>query len=93
MNFEVSDNKGSRVWGCSKHAIEQFLERDKFCKGYREAIVTMLKMIEKANFVTYDLQQGSDIYHYKNWVFVCKESTVVTIYPAKTSKWVHLLKF
>jgi hypothetical protein len=91
MNLQVSDNKGERVWGCSKHAIEQFLERDKFVKTYRQAIMTMLKMIDKAVFITYDLQQGSDIYYHKNWVFVCKESTIVTIYQKQGCKWEHLI--
>lgn len=92
MNLELSENKGTRVWGCSKHSIEQFLERDKFCKDYRQAIVTILKMIDKATFICFDLEQNSDIYFYKSWVFVCKESTVVTIYPKKGCKWSKLIK-
>jgi len=91
MNFEISENKGERVWGASKHAIERFLEKDKFCKDYRQAIITILKMVSKSNYVCFDFEQGSHIYHYKAWVFVCKESTVVTVYPSKGSKWEHLL--
>lgn len=91
MQLEISENKGERKWGCSKHSIEQFMLRNKFCKDYKTAIITILKMIDKATFVCYDFQQSSDIFTYKNWVFVCKESTVVTIYPRKGCKWEHLI--
>jgi hypothetical protein len=93
MKLEVSQNKGERIWGCSKHAIEQFLERNRFLSkdDYKIALYTILKMMNKAIFVTFDLEQNSDIYTYGSWVFVCKESTVVTVYQRKGCKWEHLI--
>lgn len=93
MKFEVSPNKGERIWGCSKHAVEQFLERNRFLQkdDYKTALYTILKMMNKAIFVTYDLEQNSDIYTYGSWIFVCKESTVVTVYQRKGCKWEHLI--
>jgi hypothetical protein len=93
VNFEISENKGERIWGASSHAIEQFISRNKFLNknDYRASVVTMLKMMNKATLLTYDLEQNSDIYVYGSWIFVCKESTIVTVYEKKNSKWEHMI--
>jgi hypothetical protein len=89
MKFEYSDNKGERVWGASSHAIDRFMEKNKFIQpgDYRNAIVTMLKMMNKASLLTYDTDKNSDVYYYGSWIFICKDSTIVTVYPKKGSRW------
>lgn len=89
MKFEVTKNKGERVWGASSHAIKRFIEKNKFLdkNDYRQAVYSLLKMMNKAVFVTYDSEQYSDIYTYGSWVFVCKESTIVTVYEKKGCRW------
>ena len=85
MNFKITENKGERIWGASKHSISQFIERNRFLtdNDYREALFTLLNMMEKATFVCFDLKQNSDVYTYGSWVFICKESTIVTVYTKK----------
>lgn len=94
MQFEITENKGERVWGASTHAVNRFIDKNKFLQedDYKTALYSMLKMMNKAILVTFDLEQNSDIYTYGSWIFVCKESTIVTIYPRKKSKWEHLIK-
>jgi hypothetical protein len=93
MKFEYSENKGERQWGASVHAVKQFIERNRFFteENYRYAHETIIEMINKATLVTYDMEQNSDIYYYGSWIFVCKDSTIVTIYERKGSKWEHLI--
>jgi hypothetical protein len=89
MRFEVGNNKGERIWHCSTHVLDQFRTRNKFLKTAlnREVRRTLLNMMNKAVLVTYDLEQNSDIYNYGSWIFVCKESTIVTVYEKKGSRW------
>lgn len=96
MNIdEKPDNFGTRIWGCSKHSIEQFIERNKFLgeNDYRLAIITMLKMMNKAVFLCYEERDiFAEIYTYGSWIFVTKESTIVTVYEKKGSKFEKFLK-
>jgi hypothetical protein len=93
MQLEISEKKGERIWGCSTHVVDRFIQKNRFLKNsdYRTALFTLLKMMNKATLVCYDLDQDSDIYTYGSWIMVCKESTIVTVYPKKGSKWAHLI--
>ncbi|HLO11502.1 MAG TPA: hypothetical protein VK190_04535 [Pseudoneobacillus sp.] len=90
MRLEVMDGKGKRYWGASKHAVEMFIDRDKFSTedNWKGAMISLLKMMNKATFVCYEERDiMAEIYTYKNWIFVTKESTIVTVYEKKGSKY------
>lgn len=94
MRLEIAENHGLKVWGASKHAIEQFIDRNKFLgqQDFKQAIITMLKMMNKAVFLCYDEKYNmAEIYNYGNWIFCTKESTIVTIYQKKGSIYEHLI--
>lgn len=89
MNFEIAGNKGERYWGASSHAIEMFIERNRFLTedDWRDATITLLKMMNNATYLCRDLDQDSDVYASESWILICKDSTIVTVYPKKDSKW------
>jgi hypothetical protein len=90
MRFELSINQGEKVWGCSTHAIEQFIERNKFLtkSDFNHAMDTLVTMMRKAVFICYEARDKvAEIYTYGKWVFIAKESTIVTVYEKKGSKY------
>lgn len=92
--FEEREGKGERIWGATTHAIERFIEKNKFIEegDFRTAIRTMLKMVDKATYITFDEEQHSHILYYGAWIFVTKESSIITVYPRKGSRWERLIK-
>lgn len=93
MKLEVNQDKGQRIWGASRHAISRFIEKNKFIEegDYRTAIKQILKMMNEAVFVTYDLENNSEIFVNGSWIFVCNSCTVITVYKKKNCKWEHLI--
>lgn len=92
MRFDETFNKGEKTWGCSYHSITQFIDRNKFVQDHKEAIMTLLKMMNNAIFLCYDKRDKiAEIYTNGNWIFVTKESTIVTVYEKRGSIYEHLI--
>lgn len=92
--FMEPEKLGSTVWECSTHAICQFIERNKFLShdDWEAATSMILDMIEKAIFIAHETRDRiAEVWVYGQWIFVTKESTVVTAYPKKGSKFEKLI--
>ena len=86
--FDMAVMYGQKMWGASTHAITRFIERNRFMKegDYKHAISVMLDMMSKAVFLCYENRgKMAEIYNYKNWIFITKDSTIVTVYEKKGS--------
>lgn len=93
MRFEK--NIQLRDWRTSYHVIERFIEKNKFLdnSNWGKACREVIKMMDEAILITYDYDTMADIYSYKSWILVCQESTIVTIYPKKGSRWESFVQY
>lgn len=99
VTLEQSINKGAVYFEFTKHAVERFKERCNFVRTNAEAFPILENMIEKAIYIKSEwyldkenaIQVLQDVFHYKNWIFIVKESVVITIFESKESRYTHLI--